>query len=214
MEEFMGLLDAFRESTPTDIVSVNIIFHKSERMIAKPLTVTWTYHKLPATTTPDLGASPQDFYRMYLTAIYYGSQLTNIHHDKSRANALRTMVFDIANKLVSRQLVIMPVSPYQLKDQAEYPVDKQFRSTLYFDNGKAINRNKFPMLGNVELPALSMYAILASNQRELDARWQLMTSAMLLLMDEFYQQNMPWSQPGSSLLATLYAFDKVRHRSA
>jgi hypothetical protein len=116
----------------------------------------------------------------------------------------------LANRIITKELVVMPTQPYRLVESCSDPVDKHFGSTLYLERSVPTNKNRFPMSGNPDLIAKSVYAVFASNQKQLSAHSLMIMGTAILMMDDYYNSGTPPTTPGSSLAATAHAFQILK----
>ncbi len=187
-------------------MSVDVYCYRAPNIYASaPLRVAWTYHSLPEVAP----YFPRQYYRVYLTAIYYGSVLLCLRHHREATERLRRSIAAIAACFVKDKRVEIPLEGHSMGELCLTPINKHYRSTLCADRSGLIGRNDLPMEDQPRFAPLSVYAILASNERDLSRRWLHIGGRALLHMEHYYQTAAHYSTDGSHVAATADAFGRI-----
>jgi hypothetical protein len=94
----MGFFDFLKSKTDTDIVTADISFYPGERVAGSymgdsSVSVNWSYPPRPTSAPP----FQNNFFRIYLGALYYGNMLVVMRGDQDTRDYLRQCVVDSAN---------------------------------------------------------------------------------------------------------------------
>jgi hypothetical protein len=210
----VGFLDFFKSSTATDIVGAEILFYPGRKNnltgmygTDSKVSVRWSYPPRPV-NAPDF---PNEFFRIYLSALYWGNMLVVSKGDNVVRDPLRSNTVQAARSYLNNIKFWAPnMGGWVYAGPQDTPAKKTFTATLFTQDLRLMNRYKLAFGEEQEFIPTSVGALLFSNFKDLSPAWVEFMARSILYMEEYYQNTGKPFEFAAYLHAGSYAYDKMQ----